>query len=682
MSSLFYEDIENLWGVGTARAKYLRKLGINSIGALIEFYPRTYIDFTKPKLISDAVSYQENCIKAKVISGFSVKKIRDNLTIYRCMVSDGFSNMYVIFFNNKYISKLLNKGKEYFFIGKVEYKNKSIEMIAPVFELFEGKNYLKPVYKQTKGINSRTIEKAVRSALKLLPDKLNDCLPYEIKKKYNLCDLNFMINNMHMPSSNKNLKIAKRRFVFENLLVFYLALETIKISKRQKNKFKILDIYNDEFLKLLDFNLTPSQDKVIRECLKDMAYSEFSMSRLIQGDVGCGKTVVAAALCYSIVKNGMQVAFMAPTEILSNQHYKYFLKLFKGTGIKISLLTSSVKPKERRRILYELKIGITDIIIGTHSLLSDEVEFSNLGFVIADEQHRFGVNQRSKLKCKGESLHLLVMSATPIPRTMALVLHGDLDISTIDELPIGRKEIKTYWIDENKRNRAFDFIKRNIESGRQAYIVCPMIEDAEDSENSSLKSIESYKKILYNSVLKDYKIAIIHGKLNDTQKQDLMLKFALGEINVLLATTVIEVGVDVPNANIILIENAERFGLSALHQLRGRVGRGEFESFCILVSNSKTKEAISRLNIICNTSNGFEISSEDLKLRGPGDIFGTRQHGLIDDIFFNSINDTKIFSEVLMAAKDILSEDPNLIKPQHKQLKYKVSVKLRNMSVD
>lgn len=682
MSSLFYEDIEKLWGVGTARAKLLRKLGINSIGALIEFYPRTYIDFTKPKLISDAVSYEENCIKAKVISGFSVKGVRDNLTIYRCMVSDGFSNMYVIFFNNKYIPKLLEKGKEYFFIGKVKYKNGNAEMTAPVFELVKEGIYLKPVYRQTKGINSRTIEKAVKSALKLLPDKLNDCLPYEIKKKYGLCDLNFMIHNMHMPSGNESLKAAKRRLIFENLLVFYLALETIKTSKRQTNKFKILNIYNDEFLKLLNFNLTHSQDRVIRECLDDMAYSEFSMNRLIQGDVGCGKTVVAAALCYSIVKNNMQVAFMAPTEILSNQHYKYFSNLFKDAGINISLLTSSVKPKERRGILYELRAGMTDIIIGTHSLLSDDVEFLNLGFVIADEQHRFGVNQRSKLKGKAEGPHLLVMSATPIPRTMALVLHGDLDISTIDELPSGRKSIKTYWIDESKRNRAFDFIKKNIENGRQAYIVCPIIEDDEELEDRNLKSIECYKKILYNSILKDYKIEVMHGKLNDIQKQELMLKFASGEIDILLATTVIEVGVDVSNANIILIENAERFGLSALHQLRGRVGRGEFESFCILVSNSKTKEAVSRLNIICNTDDGFKISSEDLKLRGPGDVFGTRQHGLIDDVFLNNINDTRIFSEVLMAANDILSKDPNLMKPQHKQLKYKVSVKLRNMSVD
>ena len=675
MSSLFNKDIESLWGVGATRAKLFRKLGVDSIGALLEFYPRTYTDFTNNVSISEAPFNEDCCIKAKIASDFTVRKIRPNMVIYKCHVSDGFSNMELNFFNNKYVLNMLKLNKEYFFLGKMVLKDGFKRMNSPNFEPVTDKMTLKPIYKQTEGLSSRIIEKSVISAFKLLPETLNDCLPVWLRENYNLCDLKFAMYNIHFPEDDQSLKIAKKRILFEQLLVFYLTLLSLKSSNKSNNNFKFSNHFYQDFLQLLDFKLTSSQDKVINECLNDMMYGNSPMNRLIQGDVGCGKTIVAAALSYSVIKNNIQVALMAPTEILANQHYNYFSKLFEGTGIRIELLTSSTKTKPRRRILDYLQCGLIDLIIGTHSLLSDEVQFSNLGLVITDEQHRFGVNQRGKLKNKSDNPHLLVMSATPIPRTMALVMHGDLNVSTIDELPKGRRKVKTYWIGQDKRNRAFQFIKKQIQSGRQAYIVCPAIEDGDIEK---LKSIESYKKLLDQSVLKDFKIEALHGKLSDQQKQSLMSSFSSGEIDILLATTVVEVGVDVANANIILIENAERFGLSTIHQLRGRVGRSNFESFCVLVSDATNNDAISRLNTICNTSDGFKISVEDLKLRGPGDFFGTQQHGLIDEVFIEGLKQSETFYQVSSAADEILKKDPELMLPQNRQLKFRVNMKLKS----
>lgn len=661
----------SLKGIGAKRTEQFHKLGINTVGALIRFFPRDYYDFSKFYKICQCSLITDSCIKVSFISDFKLVHKKGNVSMYKAIASDGCDSIDVILFYDPYWIHSHDSKNEYLLLGKVVYKNSSYQIFSPLIEPYRNSSFLKPIYRQTSGLNSNTIAKYVKQALSMLPEPLEDTLPQSIKDQFSLCDLRFALHNVHFPSSRTSLQLAKKRLAFEEILIFRLSVELSKQNKKQQKSVLIDCSFQEDFQDLLDFELTESQKKVIAECINDILNSPYPMNRLLQGDVGCGKTVVAACLCFCMAKNNIQSAFMVPTEILSFQHFEYLKNLFKSTGINVELLTSSTRPKERKRILLGIQNGLIHILIGTHSLISGDVNFLNLGLVITDEQHRFGVNQRLALSSKGHNPHVLVMSATPIPRTLAMVLYCDLDISVIDQLPAGRKTISTYLINSEKRNRAFLFIEKLINQGRQCFIICPLIQDSDLEANS----IQYYHDLLSKSNLAKFPIGIIHGKLSEYEKYNTMQQFIDGEIKILLATTVVEVGIDVKNASVIMIENAERFGLSQLHQLRGRVGRGNFQSFCILVSDSDNQETLKRLNVMCTTHDGFDISNQDLKLRGPGEFFGTKQHGIFNNSILNILEDLTLFEKAYKATQDILLDDPDMTKKDHKKLKALINLK-------
>ncbi|MDQ5983282.1 MAG: ATP-dependent DNA helicase RecG [Eubacteriales bacterium SKADARSKE-1] len=648
--SLFHKEIKTLKGIGSNRQVLFQKLGVSTVGALLYLFPRNYEDCGNIFLINDAPTDKPCCIKATVVSPVSEIRTSKGLSLFKVRACDGVNLLNITFFNTGFISKKLTINNEFLFFGHI--KNK--EMISPSVHTTNMPLGLFPIYPQTKGLSSKQISSAVKQAFLLLPDTINDPIPVNVRKKYNLCDLKFAIENIHFPKNQDALEISKRRLVFEELLTLQLKLSKIKHKNKLESSHKLLNNYTDEFYKLLPFTLTVSQKKVVSECLSDIMGSR-SMNRLIQGDVGCGKTVVAATLCYNIIKEHHQTAFMVPTEILAKQHYSSLKSLFSQLNINVELLIGATPKAQKEKIKSDLKSGKIDLIIGTHALISEDVSFSNLGLVITDEQHRFGVKQRATLCSKGKSPHTVVMSATPIPRSLALVIYGDLDISVIDEMPNGRQKVDTFLIDSQKKARAFNFIKKLIDSGQQAYIVCPLIDESE----LELISATKYAADLSNNHFKDYKVGLLHGKMKSAEKNEVMEKFISKDINILVCTTVIEVGIDVPNAAIIMIENAERLGLSQLHQLRGRVGRSQCKSYCILVSNSNSSESIKRLNVIANLNDGFKIADEDLRLRGPGDFFGVRQHGLPCLKTINFLKDIRILNEVKEAANEMLNETLN-----------------------
>ena len=514
------------------------------------------------------------------------------------------------------------------------------------------------------------ISNAVKHALTLLPEQVKDPIPYDIRMQYHLCELRYALEQIHFPDSMESMKIAKKRLVFEELFTLQLGLLELKYRKKQETSLPPFIDYTNEFFRLLPFTPTGAQKRAISEAMADMTdlKNRSPMSRLVQGDVGSGKTAVAAALCYSVIKNGVQAALMAPTEILAQQHYASISNILKNTGISVGLLTGSVTPAKKRKLIEQLQDGSIQMVIGTHALISETVAFKNLGLVITDEQHRFGVAQRSLLAEKGNHPHMLVMSATPIPRTLALIIYGDLDISVLDELPPGRQTIETYAISSRKRARALQYIRTHLDAGQQAYIICPLVEES----TNDMASVVQYANALQTETFPDKVIGILHGKMKPKEKDTVMTAFANGKIDVLVSTTVVEVGVDVPNAVIILIENAERYGLSQLHQLRGRVGRGTMKSTCILVSDAQNEEAVARLKILCSTSDGFRIADEDLRLRGPGDFFGEKQHGLPDLKIANMAEDMEVLKEAQSAARHVLSHDPKLEQPEHRGLKGQV----------
>ena len=507
---------------------------------------------------------------------------------------------------------------------------------------------------------------AVKAALSLLPEEIHDPIPECIRDKYGLYGLRTAIEQIHFPSSMREMESARKRLVFEELLILQLGLLRLKSRGRMENQAVLKHDYTEEFYAVLPFTPTNAQKRAVREAVLDMA-GAYPMSRLIQGDVGSGKTAVAAALCYTVVKNGMQAALMAPTEILAAQHFQSLSALLAPTGIRLGLLTGSLPPAKKRDIREGLRTGEIQFAIGTHALLSADVAFQNLGLVVTDEQHRFGVAQRSALAGKGNHPHLLVMSATPIPRTLALIIYGDLELSILDELPPGRQKIDTFVIDTAKRARAFRFIQQHINQGRQCYIICPLIEEGQ----SDMASVQSYADDLQNRWFPQARIGTLHGRLKPKEKEEVMDRFASGKIDILVSTTVVEVGVDVPNAVIMLIENAERYGLSQLHQLRGRVGRGKEKSYCILISDAQNEEAVQRLRVMRQTTDGFRIADEDLKLRGPGDFFGARQHGLPDLKIADMMTDMDVLTEAQASARLILQEDSSL--EHHKGLRAEVN---------
>ncbi len=668
MPSLYAMPIEKLRGVGKKRAEQFQKLGVHSVGELLNFYPRAYEDWSDITEILDVSDGETVCIKAEIGAPFQRGYTKNGKLILKTVVYDESGGMELVFFNNPYIVNMLKYGKTYIFRGKVDRDLSGIRMVSPIFSDADKTADIKPVYNLTAGLNNTSVIRAVEQALLLMPDEVNDPLPEHIRDKYNLCDLKFAIKNVHFPANSKALAISRKRLVVEELLVLNLGLTRLKSHKRAANKNIVKTDYSKEFEKLLDFTLTNGQRSAISDCISDITNPEISLNRLVQGDVGSGKTMVAASICYTVIKNGMQAAFMVPTEILAEQHYNSLKELFKNTNINIALLTGSLRQSEKDKVRKKLETGEIDLVIGTHALITDKTLFNNLALVVTDEQHRFGVAQRAKLLSKGNSPHLLVMSATPIPRTLGLIIFGDLDISVINELPPGRQEIDTLLIDSSVRPRALGFIRRQIERGRQAYIVCPLIDEGE----SDLASAQDYAAELMLNFFRDISIGILHGKLKATEKEKIMRDFTQNKYQVLVTTTVIEVGIDVPNATIMMIENAERFGLSQLHQLRGRVGRGGEKSYCILVSDNTSETAQERLKVMCSTRDGFKIADADYKLRGPGDFFGSKQHGL-PPLNISSLADTRNLELSQEISEYVIKDSINLTDDRYRALKAEIT---------
>lgn len=657
MASLYAMKIEELKGLGKKRAELFHKLGVYSVGQLLNFYPRTYEDWSEITDIADVQDGQTVCVSGELTSGVQSGYTKTGKFIAKVFIADETGVCELVFFNNPYIRTMLKTDVKYRFFGKATRRFSEVQMISPTFSAESDLNIIKPIYNLTAGLPNNVVVKAVRQAVDLLPEEVNDPLPGELREKYGLCGLRFAIENIHFPQSSEALNTAKKRLVIEELLVLNLGLRQLKNRKRSENKNLIKTDFSAEFESLLSFKLTNAQRNAVADCVRDIMNPEVSMNRLVQGDVGSGKTVVAGSLCYTVVKNGGQAAIMAPTEILAEQHYNSFKEILSNTSINIALLTGSVKKSEKEQIRAKLENGEIDLVIGTHALITDKTLFKNLALVVTDEQHRFGVSQRAKLLSKGNNPHLLVMSATPIPRTLGLIIFGDLDISIIDELPPGRQEIETLLIDGSKRQRALGFIRKEVLRGRQAYIVCPLVEEGDS--DIELASAEEYAAELMLNYFTDIEVGVLHGKMKPADKEAVMAKFSSGEIKILVATTVIEVGIDVPNATIMMIENAERFGLSQLHQLRGRVGRGSEKSWCILVSDSTTENSSERLKTMCTTRDGFKIADADLKLRGPGDFFGSRQHGL-PQLNISSLADTRNL-EISQKIADYVIEDSNFL---------------------
>ncbi len=660
-------DIRYLKGVGEKRAELFSKLGINTIGDLLDFYPRMYEDWSRVKKISETVVGETACVRGFITYTPHGANIRKGLTIYKSGISDGESVMELTIFNNKYAAEALKEGEEYVFFGKIGGSLFKREMTNPAFASSEGGDRIRPIYSSTQALSTKIIEKTVRTAIDALKNEIRETLPDEIRQKYNLASLIFSLENVHFPQSEKNLEVARRRLIFEELFILQLGLLLLRSRSRKQTGNIIKEDKTEDFKSILPFTMTGAQSRAVREATEDMK-RDIPMNRLVQGDVGSGKTAVAAALIYNAAKNGFQSALMAPTEILATQHFATLSKFFENTDITTALLTGSLRKKQKDEIKEKLKNGEIDLLVGTHAIIQDDVEFNNLGFAVTDEQHRFGVAQRGNLSKKGVEPHLLVMSATPIPRTLALMIYGDLDVSVLDELPPGRQTIDTFFVDYEKHERAMNYVKKHLDKGLQGYIVCPLVE----SEESELTSATEFYENLKNNEFRDYSVGLLHGKMKPKEKDEVMKNFAEGKTQLLIATTVIEVGVDVPNAVIMVIENAEMFGLSQLHQLRGRVGRGKEKSTCILVSDAQNEEAQTRLKVMCKTSDGFKIADEDLRLRGPGDFFGSRQHGLPKMKIANLLTDMKTLKEAQAEAKNILKEDPKLKKKENETLRQAV----------
>ncbi len=655
-------NIQYLKGVGEKRAKILGKLGIFTVGDLLRFYPREYTDWSNVTSIAAAPFDEPCCIKATVDHKPRGAKVSKAMTVYKTVATDGESLLNITIFNSKYTAESLEAGKEYLFYGKVGGNFHRREMSSPLIEKAESGQRIHSIYHLTAGINSKYIEKLIRQVFSQGDNYFTDCLPQSLRDKLCLMEINKAIRELHLPTNADMLNEARRRVIFEELFIFQLGLMKLKGNRKETTPVAISNDYTDEFKRLLPFKMTGAQDRAVSESIRQMT-SGITMNRLLQGDVGSGKTAVAAALIYTVVKNGYQCAFMAPTEILAQQHFRTCQNFFKNTDIHAELLTGSVTAANKRVIKQRLKDGETQLIIGTHALIQDDVEFNSLGLVITDEQHRFGVKHRAALSKKGTNPHTLVMSATPIPRTLALMLYGDLDVSVLDELPPGRQPIETYYVTGKLRARAFNYVKKHLDEGRQGYVVCPLVEEGDED----IAAAESYAENLSKGFFNGYKVGLLHGKMKPKQKDEVMSRFVSGEIQLLIATTVIEVGVDVPNAVIMVIENAERFGLSQLHQLRGRIGRGQYKSTCILISDAKTDGAKKRMEIMTKTTDGFKIADEDLKMRGPGDFFGARQHGL-PNMKMASLTDSELLTEAHRFASALLTDDPELKKEENKNL--------------
>lgn len=621
------DPVTILKGVGTARAKQFENLNIRTLGDLICHFPRSYEDRTKIRTIEELEVDVPACFKAVVMNNPRTSHIRKGLDLTKVQVADHTARLNLTFFNNRYVSDNLIYGREYIFYGAVSGDFIGYNMTNPVFEAVDAPGIttrrVLPIYPLTAGLSNAMVVKAVTQALAVC-DPPAEILPASVREKYGILPAERAYHAIHAPQSLEEAEQARKRLIFEEFFVFSAGLSLMRAARESKKARPFENLEMDAFYQALPFTLTGAQRRAIAEILADFQKGA-PMNRLVQGDVGSGKTMVAAAAAYCAGQNGKQTALMAPTEILAEQHYASLRVLFMPLGISVVLLTGSMTPKQKRTVREDIASGKARVTVGTHALLTDTTQFHNLGLVIADEQHRFGVAQRSRLSEKGEDPHLLVMSATPIPRTLALLMYGDLDVSILDELPPGRERVDTFLVTESYRPRINAFIRKQVAEGHQCFIVCPAVEE---SEELGIKAASAWAETLQKTVFPDLRISLLHGQMKGGEKEKTMAAFARGEADVMVATTVIEVGVDVPNATLMVIEDADRFGLSQLHQLRGRVGRGKAKSYCILTTHNRNPETLQRLKALCKTTDGFRIAEEDLKLRGPGDFFGSRQSGL------------------------------------------------------
>lgn len=664
--------LRELKGVGEKTEKLFQKIGITTAEELLRYYPRTYDIYEEPVEIASAEEDKTVSIRATIATGIYINQIR-NLQVLTTTVADASGRLPVAWFNAPYLRGTLKKGSVFILRGKIIRKKGRPQMEHP--EIFTPAAYeeiihsMQPVYGLTKGLSNKMITKLVHQILdtRLLH---GEYLPEEIRERYQLADANYAIRTVHFPKNMQELLTARKRLVFDEFLLFVLAIQLLKEKTEEApNTFPMKPVWTtEEIIEGLPYDLTGAQKNVWHEIERDLSGHKL-MSRLVQGDVGSGKTVIAFLAMVLSAENGFQSALMVPTEVLANQHYEGFLRLMEEQNIASChpvLLTGSTTARQKREIYQKIADGEVNVIIGTHALIQEKVEYKNLGLVITDEQHRFGVRQREALTTRGNPPHVLVMSATPIPRTLAIILYGDLDISIIDELPAKRLPIKNCVVGTSYRPKAYSFIEKQVQMGRQAYVICPMVEESEGLE---AENVTDYARKLQEILPGEIKVEILHGKMKPKEKNRIMEAFASGEIQVLVSTTVVEVGVNVPNATVMMVENAERFGLAQLHQLRGRVGRGEHQSYCIFIQGNNEENTSKRLKILNESNDGFYIAGEDLKLRGPGDLFGIRQSGLMEFKIGDIYNDAGILKNASEAAGEILALDFDLILPQHKALK-------------
>lgn len=666
-------SIQYIKGVGPKSANRLKILNIYTVLDMLYYIPKEYEDRSKITTLNNASINEKITLEIEIIGAASIIRPRNNMSILKVPFKDETARGSLVWFNQDYLKNKFPIGEKFRVNGKLNRMGNELQLVNPVYEKL-GKSSktgrILPIYGLTEGITNNYMIKIIQRILKENLQELKDPLPIYLREKYKLLKLEDSIRNIHFPEDISLQKRAKSRLIFEELLILQLGLFIIKNKNFQENQgiiFPQVAQVND-FIDALPFKLTNAQVNVIKEIEEDMGTNK-QMNRLVQGDVGSGKTIVGAIAMYRAVKSGYQAAMMAPTEILATQHFESLIDVFNGHNINCALLVGSLTKKEKEKVLEDLKDGTIDIIIGTHAIIQENVEFHKLGLAITDEQHRFGVRQRAILSEKGSNPDILVMTATPIPRTLALILYGDLDISIIDELPPGRREIETFAIGFNILDRLHKFIEKQILAGRQAYIVSPLIEESETMDLNSAE--ELYKEL--SSIFNQFNVGLLHGKMKSKDKDLIMEEFKAGDIDILVSTTVIEVGVNVPNASLMVIYNAERFGLAQLHQLRGRVGRGEYQSYCILVNNSKSQIARERMRVLQNSSDGFQISEKDLELRGPGEFFGTKQHGLPELRIANLARDLNILKYAQKEALNIMEKDPYLEDKEHENLKLQIN---------
>ena len=666
-------DVRYIKGIGEARAKALSKLGIATLQDLIGYFPRRYEDRTMTRTIRELELGETVCVRAMIANDPVASRISGGRTVVKARAVDDSGALDLTFFNQEYRKNSLHRGETYIFCGKVEGNLLARRMINPIVEQ-EGEQVLTghivPIYPLTAGVSQNLLYKAVGQGLTACRHLLADCLPDAVRQAHSLCHSGYAYENIHFPADAEALALARRRMVFEELFILSCGLQMLRSRRTDVAGPACAAADMEEFYRALPFPLTNAQRRAITEAVTDMR-SGRPMNRLCQGDVGSGKTMVAAGCVWFAAQSGWQSALMAPTEILARQHYENLTPLFEKFGLRCALLTGSTKARERRDILENLALGSIDLCIGTHALLTEDVSYARLGLVITDEQHRFGVNQRAALGQKAENPHMLVLSATPIPRTLALIIYGDLDVSVINELPPGRQKVDTFAVGESYRQRVNQFIRKQVEAGHQVFIVCPLV-GQEDQLPDERKAAAAYAKTLRETVFPDLRVCLLHGKMKPKEKEKVLEDFAAGNGDMLVATTVVEVGVDVPNATCLVVENAERFGLSQLHQLRGRVGRGQAKSYCILLSEHPSEETKRRLKVMTKTNDGFEISRKDLALRGPGDFFGQRQHGLPALKIADLSCDMALLDEAQQAAKAWMAQDPELEKPESGALRARI----------